>query len=100
MVSIRPHCCFWARATRAETTCSTIAAHSLAQSDWRDIKALIEGPGHGGLPGLTMCNIKRDPGEWTVTPFQNLVKSHMALIEKFPNRKPELPEEAALTPHD
>jgi len=47
-----------------------------------------------------MCNIKRDPGEWTVTPFQNLVKSHMALIEKFPNRKPELPEEAALTPHD
>jgi len=61
------------------------------------------------LPRLTMCDIKRDPGEkycsmypylWTVTPFQNLVKSHMALIEKFPNRKPEVPEEAALTPHD
>ena len=76
---------------------------------WMDIKALIEGPGHGGLPGLTMCNIVRDPGEkhcsmypylWTVSPFQNLVKSHMALIEKFPNRKPNLPEEAALTPHD
>jgi hypothetical protein len=56
-----------------------------------------------------MRNIKRDPGEkycsmypylWTMTPFQNLVKSHMALIEKFPNRKPEIPEEAALTPHD
>jgi hypothetical protein len=24
----------------------------------------------------------------------------MALIEKFPNRKPGIPEEAALTPHD
>ncbi|MEE9589430.1 MAG: hypothetical protein V3V97_15570 [Hyphomicrobiaceae bacterium] len=54
--------------------------------------------------GLTMCNIVRDPGEkycsmypylWTISPFQNLVKSHMALIETFPNRKPELPEEAA-----
>ena len=82
---------------------------ALAAVRWRNIKALIEGPGHGGLPGLTMCNIQRDPGEkycsmypylWTVTPFQNLVKSHMALIEKFPNRKPEIPEEAALTPHD
>jgi arylsulfatase A-like enzyme len=76
---------------------------------WMDIKALIEGPGHGGLPGINMCNIVRDPGEkycskypylWTVTPFQNLVKSHLALIEKFPNRKPGLPEEAGLTPHD
>jgi hypothetical protein len=51
----------------------------------------------------------RDPGEkycsmypylWTVSPFQNLVKNHMALIEKFPNRKPEIAEEAGLTPHD
>jgi hypothetical protein len=24
----------------------------------------------------------------------------MALMEKFPNRKPEIPEEAALAPHD
>lgn len=76
---------------------------------WMDIKAVIEGPGHGGLPGITMCNIVRDPGEkfcsmypylWTVSPFQSLVKSHMALIERFPNRKPGLPEEAGLTPHD
>ena len=76
---------------------------------WMNVKALIEGPGHGGLPGLTMCNIVRDPGEkhcsmypylWTITPFQNLVKSHMALIEKFPNRTPGISEEAALTPHD
>jgi arylsulfatase A-like enzyme len=35
----------------------------LGAARWRDVKALIEGPGHGGLPGLTMCNIKRDPGE-------------------------------------
>ena len=82
---------------------------SLGAVRWMDIKALIEGPGHGGLPGITMCNIMRDPGEkycsmypylWTVSPFQSLVKSHLALIEKFPNRKPELPEEAGLTPHD
>ena len=81
----------------------------LGAARWMDIKALIEGGDHGGLPGLSMCNVKRDPGEkfcsmypylWTVTPFQNLVKSHLALIEKFPNRKPELPEEAALTAND
>jgi hypothetical protein len=35
----------------------------LGAARWRDIKSLIEGPGHGGLPGLTMCEIKRDPGE-------------------------------------
>jgi hypothetical protein len=61
------------------------------------------------LPGITMCNIRRDPGEkycsmypylWTVSPFQNLVKSHLALIKKFPNRSPEISEEAALTPAD
>ncbi len=76
---------------------------------WEKIKALVEGPGHGGLPGITMCNVIRDPGEkycsmfpylWTITPFQNVVKSHMELIAKFPHRKPGLPEEAALTPHD
>jgi len=76
---------------------------------WMDVKAVIEEPGHGGLPGITMCNIVRDPGEkycsmypylWTVSPFQTLVKSHLALIEKFPNRKPGLPQEAGLTPHD
>ena len=81
----------------------------LAAVRWMDIKALIEGPGHGGLPGITMCNIVRDPGEkycsmypylWTVSPFQTLVKSHLAMLEKFPNRKPGLPEEAALTPAD
>lgn len=82
---------------------------NLGAARWMDIKALIEGQGHGGLPGITMCNIKRDPGEkycsmypylWTVTPFQNLVKSHLALIEKFPNRKPGIPDEAGLTAHD
>lgn len=81
----------------------------LAAVRWRDVKALIEGPGHGGLPGLTMCNIVRDPGEqhcsmypylWTVTPFQNLVRNHLALIEKFPHRRSALPQEAGLTPHD
>jgi hypothetical protein len=28
------------------------------------------------------------------------VASHMELIAQFPNRAPEMPEEAALTPHD
>jgi len=41
---------------------------------------------------------------FAVTPFQNLVKSHMAMIKKFPNRvlKPrhDTPAEAELTPHD
>ncbi|MDJ0969169.1 MAG: sulfatase-like hydrolase/transferase [Kiloniellales bacterium] len=81
----------------------------LAAIRWEKIKALVEGPGHGGLPGISMCNVIRDPGEkycsmfpylWTITPFQNVVKSHMELIAKFPHRKPGLPEEAALTPHD
>lgn len=81
----------------------------LAAVRWQKVKALIEGPGHGGLPGITMCNVVRDPGEkrcsmfpylWTVAPFQNLVKSHMELIAEFPHRKPALPEEAGLTPHD
>ncbi len=77
---------------------------------WVNIKALIEGPGHGGLPGITMCNVVRDPGEkhcsmypylWTVSPFQNLVKSHMQTIAKFPHRKSEVtPDGAELTPHD
>ncbi len=81
----------------------------LAAIRWEKIKALVEGPGHGGLPGITMCNVIRDPGEkycsmfpylWTITPFQNVVKSHMELIAKFPHREPGLPEEAGLTPHD
>jgi arylsulfatase len=76
---------------------------------WYDTKALISGPGAGGLPGIDITNVKRDPGEkhtkmypylWTITPLQNLVKSHMQLIGKMPHRQPGLPEEAALTPHD
>jgi arylsulfatase len=77
---------------------------------WRDIKATIRGGGStGGLPALEMTNVRRDPGEkfakmypylWTVAPLQNLVASHKRLIEKFPNRKPGLPDEAQLTPHD
>lgn len=76
---------------------------------WRNIKALIEGTGHGGLPGITMTNIRRDPGEkflsmypylWSVAPFQHFVKSHMDLVSEFPHRQPGLSEDAALTPHD
>ncbi len=77
---------------------------------WRDIKAVVEGSSHGGLPGISMSNIRRDPGErfssmypylWTVAPFQNLVRSHMQLIAEFPHRVSEVtPKGAELTPHD
>lgn len=78
---------------------------------WMNIKALIQkGGGHGGLPAIEMTNIMRDPGEkfysmypylWTVAPFQNLVKTHMDLIAKFPHRSSKAtPEGAELTPHD
>ena len=77
---------------------------------WFNTKAVITGPGHGGLPGIEVTNVRRDPGEkytkmypylWTVAPFQALVKSHMLLIEKFPHRVSEAtPKGAELTPHD
>ncbi len=52
---------------------------------------------HGGLPGMDIYNVMRDPGEkfgaltpglFAVTPTQNTVRKHMALIEEFPNRDP------------
>ena len=77
---------------------------------WRNTKALIQGTGHGGLPGIVVTNVRRDPGEkftsmypyrWTVAPFQNLVKGHKQLIEKFPHRVSDAtPKGAELTPHD
>ena len=77
---------------------------------WKDIKALSEGPGHGGLPGLSITNVRRDPTEkhgalysylWTTVPFQNMIKGHMRMIEKFPHRVSEtMPKGAELTPHD
>ena len=82
---------------------------SLAAVRWMDIKAIIKGESHGGLPALDICNVVRDPGErfcsmypylWAVSPFQNMVKTRFDLIKTFPNRKPDLPEEAGLTPHD
>ncbi|MGE0055764.1 MAG: sulfatase-like hydrolase/transferase [Hyphomicrobium sp.] len=85
------------------------SGENLAALRWMDIKAIVKGGSHGGLPGLDICNVVRDPGEqfcsmypylWAVTPLQNLVKTHFDLIKAFPNRKPEIPEEAALTPHD
>ena len=77
---------------------------------WNDIKALVAGPGHGGLPGLSITNVKRDPTEkhgalypylWTTVPFQNLLKGHYRLIEKFPHRvSTTMPEGAEVTKHD
>ena len=77
---------------------------------WNDIKALVAGPGHGGLPGLSVTNVKRDPTEkhgvlypylWTTVPFQNLLKGHLRMIEKFPHRVSEtMPEGAEVTAHD
>ena len=77
---------------------------------WGDIKLHILTGGHGGLPPIMGYNVMRDPGEkkgdlypylFTVTPFQNLVKAHKRLIEKFPNRVSKVtPKGAELTPHD
>jgi arylsulfatase len=73
---------------------------------WRNFKMIITGGSHGGLPGMEMYNIVRDPGEkfgamypylFGVTPYQNLIKMHLKQTKKFPNRKPESPEEAQLT---
>ena len=64
---------------------------------------------HGGLPGMDFYNIKRDPGEkygalyaglFAVTPIQMTMRQHMGRIKEFPHRKPEVAEEAQLTPHD
>jgi len=52
---------------------------------------------------------KRDPGEkygalyaglFAVTPIQMTMRQHMGRIKEFPHRKPEVAEEAQLTPHD
>jgi arylsulfatase len=49
----------------------------------------------GGLPNFELYNITRDPGEkfgemysqlWAIVPFQRLIESHKALIQKHPHR--------------
>jgi len=75
-----------------------------------DIKAVINKSHGGGLPPIEMYNVIRDPAEkfggmynylYTVTPFQNLAKSHMQMIKKFPHRVSKvIPEGAEITPHD
>jgi arylsulfatase len=78
---------------------------------WGDIKMhILSGGAHGGLPPMETYNVMRDPGEkfgkmypylWTVTPFQNLIRAHKRLIQKFPHRVSEtMPEGAEVTPHD
>ena len=78
---------------------------------WGDFKLHIKsGGGHGGLPPIESYNVMRDPGEkfgymypylFTVTPFQNLIKSHKLQIKKFPNRVSKtMPKGAEITPHD
>lgn len=64
--------------------------------------------GHGGLPGIETYNVMRDPGEkfpeaalFVFTPVQNLLREHIKMIQKFPNRVSETtPKGAELTPHD
>jgi arylsulfatase A-like enzyme len=86
------------------------SGENLGAVRWKDIKAVLTGPSQGGLPGLSMYNVKRDPIEregalysylWTVTPFQNIVKGHKRLIEKYPHRVSKtMPKGAELTAHD
>ena len=71
---------------------------------------LPPGPAHGGLPNMEFYNVWRDPGEkrgefypglYAVTPVQNIIKSHMLMIRKFPHRISEtMPRGAEITPHD
>ena len=59
---------------------------------------------------MDFYNVMRDPGEkfgalypglFAVTPIQMILKSHMLMIQKFPNRVSEtVPQGAELTPHD
>lgn len=77
---------------------------------WGNIKMHILGGSHGGLPGMEVYNVMRDPGEkfgkmypylWTITPFQNLMKPHLLRIKKFPHRVSDtMPEGSEITPHD
>ncbi len=59
---------------------------------------------------MEVYNVMRDPGEkfggmypylFAVTPLQNLIKSHMFLIRKFPHRVSKtMPQRAEISPHD
>ncbi len=59
---------------------------------------------------MDFYNVMRDPGEkfgqlypglFAVTPIQMILKGHMLMIRKFPNRVSEtMPQGAELTPHD
>ena len=75
---------------------------------YEDFKIHIKAS-HGGLPGMDFFNIRRDPGEkygqlypglFAVTPVQLIMRQHNGTIAKFPNRPPEAPKGAELTPHD
>jgi len=76
---------------------------------YEDFKVHLKA-GHGGLPGMDFYNVMRDPGEkfgqlypglFAVTPIQMILKSHMLMVRKFPNRVSEtVPQGAELTPHD
>jgi arylsulfatase len=75
-----------------------------------DFKIHIKPGGHGGMPHMDFYNVWRDPGEkrgefypglYVVTPLQNLLRSHMFMIKKFPHRVSEtMPRGAEITPHD
>jgi arylsulfatase len=52
---------------------------------------------HGGIPGKDFYDIYKDPKEehgvmvsmlWAWVPFDDLVRMHNDLIEKYPHRKP------------
>ncbi len=59
-----------------------------------DHKAVMGGGVGGGLPQFETYNILRDPGEkygkvypylWFIQPLQDLMRSHMGMIQKFPH---------------
>jgi len=59
-----------------------------------DFKAVMGGSVGGGLPQFETYNITRDPGEkygkvypllWLIQPLNNVMRSHMGMIQKFPH---------------
>jgi arylsulfatase len=79
---------------------------------WGPYKMVIT-EGHGGLPGMEIYNIMRDPAErfgqmynymQMIAPVQRVIQAHMRTIAQFPHRtlqpQHDMAPEAELTPHD
>ncbi len=64
---------------------------------FQDFKIRMTGRNKGGVPEMEFYNVRRDPGEkygafyaglFAITPMQRFLRSHAAMIERFPHRDP------------